>query len=107
MANKTKCQNCTSEKPKEAGENVVFSAASYERHETRHERREKRLVLALVIALIIVFLSNAIWLYSWCQYDYTSEEVAYTQDGQGTNIIGNENEVNNGAKTNSKETNTP
>jgi hypothetical protein len=74
----------------------------------RNERTNKRLIIALILAVILMFASNAIWLYAWCQYDYssTSEETIYQQDGQGTNIIGNTNEVNNGAEIDHSETDT-
>lgn len=65
----------------------------------RYERIIKRLVIALIVAIYLMFATNALWLYAWTQYDYASAEIAttYTQDGQGLNIIGNSNEVNNGA----------
>lgn len=61
----------------------------------RGERRERRLVLALILAVVMMFVSNAIWLWAWMQYDYCSEETTYTyqQDGEGVNIIGDSNEV--------------
>ena len=73
--------------------------AAYEAGEVRHERRERRLWIALIVAIVFIFASNATWLYAWTQYDYVSEETVYTQDGQGTNIIGDSNEVNSGAET--------
>lgn len=66
----------------------------YENSEIRHERKEKRL-LAVIIGLIAsIVLINAIWMWGWFSYDYVDEGTIYTQDGSGTNIIGNENEVN-------------
>ena len=59
------------------------------------ERHIRRLIIALIIATCLIFACNAIWLWAWCQYDYTSEETIYTQDGQGVNIIGDENRVAN------------
>ena len=66
---------------------------------TRLDRVIKRLCIALIICIVLMFASNALWLYAWMQYDYESEttttttETTYTQDGQGTNIIGDGNEV--------------
>lgn len=60
---------------------------------TRDERRERRMLGALVLAIIIAFVSNALWLHAWTQYDHSSEEITYTQDGEGVNIIGDSNEV--------------
>jgi hypothetical protein len=53
-----------------------------------------------------MFASNALWLYAWCQYDYTSEKVTYSQDGEGLNNIntGTQGDVSNEPKTNDKET---
>lgn len=70
---------------------------------TRNERHSRRLIIALIISIILIFLSNAIWLYAWCQYDYSSSEstTTYTQDSEGINIIGDSNDVTN--KNNSGE----
>jgi len=70
----------------------------------RNERHIKRLTIALMVSVILIFLSNAIWLYAWCQYDYTSESTTYSQDGQGLNIIGDNNvtEENNEGKSEDK-----
>lgn len=67
----------------------------------RADRTNKRLTVALVLTIVLMFLSNGIWLYEWMQYDYVSEDeetvtTTYEQDGSGTNIMGNHNEVNNG-----------
>lgn len=60
----------------------------------RNERTVKRLVIALIIAIALLFAANAAWLLAWTQYDYTSEETVYTQDGDGLNIIGSSNAAN-------------
>ena len=65
----------------------------HESAQARAERTARRLTVALVIAVVLIFASNALWLWAWMQYDYTSEETVYTQDGQGVNIIGDENHV--------------
>lgn len=87
---------------------VTMSSADWQRNEQRHERREKRFIIAIVISVLLMFASNACWLWAWCQYDYesTTEETIYQQDGEGTNIIGNSNEVNNGAEIDDSETDT-
>ena len=59
----------------------------YEGTLVRHERTVKRLIVLLAIAIALMFLSNLGWLYAWMQYDYVSEEVTYSQDGQGLNNI--------------------
>lgn len=69
----------------------------------RQERTIKRLVIALIVAVVLAFVTNLAWLYEWTQYDYAGEsiETTYRQDGEGTNIIGDDNKVDNGAEKNS------
>lgn len=69
----------------------------YEGEQARNERNLKRLVTALIIAIVLIFVSNAVWLYAWMQYDYLYENTTYSyeQDGLGTNIIGDRNRVTN------------
>lgn len=71
----------------------------YESAQAKNERVVKRLVIALVVAIGLIFASNMAWLYYIGNYDFVSESTVYTQDGQGTNIIGDSNEVDNGADT--------
>ena len=73
----------------------------------RMERQVKRGWIALIVAVCLLFASNAAWLYAWMQYDYSSEEIVYQQDGEGTNIIGDSNEVDNyGAENDNSEAQT-
>lgn len=65
----------------------------HESAQARSERIIRRLTIALVLAVILIFASNALWLWAWMQYDYTGEETVYTQDGQGINVIGDDNHV--------------
>ena len=65
----------------------------FESVQTKNDILVRRLVKALVLAIILLFISNAAWLYAWCQYDYSSTETTYTQDGKGVNIIGDSNDV--------------
>ena len=78
------CKECTN-KPESVPYIVHESAMA------RNERSVKRLVIALIVAIALIFASNAAWLYAWCQYDYSSQDTVYTQDGEGVNIIGNRN----------------
>jgi cell division protein YceG involved in septum cleavage len=91
--------------------NVPF--AVFEGTQIRHERTVKRLIIALIIAIVLIFASNAIWLYAWCQYDYTStdettqSETVDVDAGSGTaNYIGDNGDIING-ENNSKESNNP
>lgn len=70
----------------------------YESSTTRLDRIIKRLVVSLIISILLTFVSNALWLYAWTQYDYVSEESTITQDGRGINIIGDGNEVDDGTE---------
>lgn len=71
----------------------------YESAMTRAERATKRLVIALIIAIVIIFASNAVWLYSWMQYDYVTAENTTTVDAEGSgiaNYIGGIGDITNG-----------
>ena len=73
---------------------IVFEGAM-----SRNERHIKRLIIAFVIAVLLLFTSNMIWLYAWCQYDYTGDECVVTIDGQeggNANYIGHDGDITNG-----------
>lgn len=73
---------------------VVFEGV-----QTRNERITKRLILALIIAVVLLFISNALWLYAWSQYDYvaSNSQVDLSTDGGGdANFIGNDGDIING-----------
>ena len=94
------CKNCKDNEqiPQHGKEELAFAFL---------ERMVKRLWIALIICIALIFASNACWLYAWMQYDYSSEETIYQQDGEGTNIIGDSNEVDNyGAESDNSEAQT-
>lgn len=64
---------------------------AFEGEQARAERHIKRLWIAFIITVVLMFVSNVAWLVYISQYDF--ESYAYTQDGQGVNVIGNENGV--------------
>jgi hypothetical protein len=72
---------------------------AYEGSLARMERTTTRLFKVIVALIIALFLSNALWLWAWVQYDYTSNDVTYAQDGEGYNNInaGIQGDVTNGA----------
>lgn len=72
---------------------------AYEGSLARMERTTTRLFKVIIALIIALFLSNAIWLWAWMQYDYTSNDVTYAQDGEGYNNInaGIQGDVTNGA----------
>lgn len=59
----------------------------YEATQARNERTIKRLIIVVILAIALMFISNAIWLWAWMQYDYVGEETTYSQDGAGVNNI--------------------
>jgi len=75
--------------------NVPFTA--YEYTMARFERTIKRLIIVLAIAVVALFASNAIWLYEWCQYDYSNVTVD-SSDGGNANYLeaGMNGVINNG-----------
>jgi hypothetical protein len=103
MADK-KCSNCTTDKPTNKEEKVVFSSASYERHEARHERREKRLVWIIALLILLLVGSNAGWLIYESQFETvetTNEEYQIEQEAEN----GNNNSIINGGEIVNGETN--
>ena len=94
MAN---CKECK-EKRMEVNtpENVPY--IGHEAAMARNERHVKRLVVALIFAIVLAFATNVGWLIYESQYETLDYSYDYTQDGEGTNIIGNGNDVNNGAE---------
>lgn len=72
---------------------------AYESMMARYERHTKRLIIALIIAVVLMFASNALWLYAWCQYDYTSEtsqDVTVDATDGTANYIGNDGDISYG-----------
>lgn len=73
----------------------------YEGEQVRHERVVRSLIVALAMAIVVIFLSNAIWLYAWMQYDYNTESYEIEQDNEGMNNINinsTQGDVSNGAE---------
>ena len=70
----------------------------YEGEMARNERKEKRLVLIVLILISLLFLSNALWLYEWSQYDYESTSKTVTLEGEDgvVNYIGEDGDITNG-----------
>lgn len=76
----------------------------YESEQARSERHIKRFVIAVITAVAMLFISNFIWLYAWCQYDYVNETTTVSVEGDGdgdanyigdyANYIGNDGDIN-------------
>lgn len=99
--------NCETCKGKEAHAPESVPYIVHESSMARMERQIKRLWIALIASVVLLFASSAIFTWAWMQYDYSSEETVYQQDGEGTNIIGDSNEVDNyGAESDNSEAQT-
>ena len=86
------CNDCKAENT-----NVTVPYVVHEATVARQERQIKRMWIALIVAAAMLFASNMGWLIYQSQFDTFSYD--YTQDGNGNNIIGNDNEVDyNGAE---------
>ena len=94
--------NCETCKGKEAHAPESVPYIVHESSMARMERQIKRLWIALIVCIALIFASNAGWLIYESQYETLEYSSYYQQDGQGTNIIGNGNDVNNGAETESE-----
>jgi len=96
------CKECKikqkKQEEKKDNDNASVPFFVHEANMTRMDRHNKRLCVALIVLIIALFASNALWLWAWSSYDYTSEGYVYTQDGQGVNVIGDSNEVAYGAE---------
>ena len=90
------CKNCKDNEPipEKSKEELAFAFA---------ERMVKRLWIALCIAIALSVAAPLAehfgWLYYESQFETTEYSYDYQQDGEGTNIIGDGNDVNNGATT--------
>ena len=92
MAEK-KCNKCGTDK---VPATIPFMA--HENEVVRLERIIKRQWIALIVAICMLLGSFGLFVWYESQYETIDYSYDYSQDGQGTNIIGNDNEVDNGAK---------
>jgi hypothetical protein len=78
----------------------------YESSLAREERQQKRLVVVIVILIVLLFITNAVWVYFWNQYDYVDDySVDVNSQGGIANYIGNDGDINNGTDNSSKDKN--
>lgn len=79
---------------------ITLPASAYELERAKDERTIKRLIRTILVVLLLWFSTIIAFVWYLNQYDYTSESVEYSQDGEGINVIGNENGVTyNGPET--------
>lgn len=91
-------------------DNIQVPYIVHEADMARMERSNKRLSVLAIIVVALLFISNALWLWVWNQYEYVDTEMVTTsidQDGEGNNIIGDGNEVDNGSEGNDYENENP
>ena len=91
------CETCKGHE-KNTPNNVPYIA--HESSMARMERQVKRLWIAVLVAVSVAVCGmlaiHAGWLYYESQFE--TFEYSYEQDGSGTNIIGDGNDVTNGAE---------
>ena len=90
--------NCETCKGKEAHAPESVPYIVHESSMARMERQIKRLWIALIVAIIVAVIAPLTVHFGWLHYESQFETYEYTQDGEGTNIIGDGNDVNNGAE---------
>ena len=89
------CNNCATE-----SQHVNVPYVVHESAMARAERVIKRQWIAII--LLICMLFGAFGLFVWYESQFETISYDYQQDGHGTNIIGDSNEVNNGAEIESQ-----
>lgn len=72
----------------------VVSYLVYESDQTRLYRIIHELIVAIIIAIMLLFISNGLWMWVYSQNTPSSNTI--TQDGEGVNIVGDSNEVQDG-----------
>lgn len=94
MAN---CETCKG-KDAHAPESVPYIV--HESSMARMERQIKRTAIALVVSILMGIVGMLTVHFGWLYYESQFEtfEYSYEQDGSGTNIIGDGNDVNNGTE---------
>ena len=92
--------DCNTCKAKNSPPNVPYVV--HEGVMSRLERVIKRLWITVIVAVCLLFVSNAGWLIYESQFETLEYSYDYQQDGQGTNIIWDGNDVNNGATAESE-----
>lgn len=97
MEKKT-CNNCEGVKLKPPATVDFFV---YDDTVSRYEKTVKRLWIALIVVVSLFFATNIGWLIYESQFETISYD--YDQDGEGVNIIGDENEVRPYESTSSSE----
>lgn len=96
------CNGCQKENHKLSDENLLYVV--HEAEMARSERYIKRLWIALILAFSLLFVSNCIWIYAWCLYDYESIDIM-TDNNSNANYIGQDGNIYNGSTDHNQEEN--
>lgn len=98
------CKTCTGCKEKKTKAEIekpkTVEWAVVEMLEASHKKTRTILIIAIIIAICLGAIATASVHFGWLWYEsqFETYEYSYEQDGEGTNIIGNDNEVDNGAE---------
>lgn len=98
MQNKNNDQNVNKDvkEVKSPGNNIAsVPYIVYESEQARSERHIKRLIIAVIVAVAMLFVSNLVWLYAWCQFDYANVTLDSGESGNA-NYIGRDGDIHNG-----------
>jgi hypothetical protein len=90
------CSNCNNAE----NQGVTVPYVVHESAMARAERIIKRQWIAIILLICLLF--GSFGLFVWYESQFETISYDYTQDGEGTNIIGDRNEVNNGAEIESE-----
>lgn len=65
----------------------------------------KKLITCILVLVVLLFASNIAWLLAWTRYDFETIELTQeTGDAENIAIVGDDNEVNSGARETAKPT---
>jgi hypothetical protein len=84
------CNSCNS------NDMAVMPIAQHEKDQQRLMSIIKKQFIAIIVLICLLF--GSFGLFVWYESQYETITYDYEQDGEGTNIIGDSNEVNNGAE---------
>lgn len=77
----------------------------YESTIARLERTIRRLIIVVILAVILLAATNALWLYEWTQYDYSSVEINTEDGGDSSYLKAGANGIINNVKNSSQDEN--
>ena len=86
--------------------NIIMSRIAFERMQAKDERNDRWRNITILVLIILLVVTNAMWLIAWNQYDYVDDYTSVeADDGSNANYIGNDGDITNGSKNNTKDEN--